>query len=48
MNLCPVCGETYVDVLRGEKVTIPEEYDDCHKSVPLAGGGSVGRWYLHE
>jgi hypothetical protein len=48
MDLCPVCGEEYVDVLRGDKVTIPLEYDDCHKSVQLAGGGTVGRWYLHE
>ena len=47
-GICPVCGERYVDKLRGKKVTIPMEYDDCHKSVKLATGESVGRWYLHE
>ena len=47
MNICPVCGDEYGDVLRGTKATIPEGYDDCHRSVKLAGGGTVGRWYLH-
>ena len=47
-GICPVCGDRYVEKRRGEKTTIPPEYDDCHKSVPLAGGGTVGRWYLHD
>jgi hypothetical protein len=47
-GICPVCGDRYVDKLRGKKVSIPIEYDDCHKSVELATGESVGRWYLHD
>ena len=46
-DICPVCEKEYEDVLRGAKVTIPEEYEACHRSVPIAGGDSVGRWYLH-
>ena len=45
---CPVCGQPYERVLRGEKVTIPVGYDDCHRSVALEGGGSIGKWYLHD
>lgn len=45
---CPVCGDPYVEKRRGKKVTIPPEYDDCHKSVRLADGETVGRWYLHD
>ena len=47
VKVCPVCEKEYVDVLRGQKVTIPEELESCHKSVQLAGGDTVGRWYLH-
>ena len=47
-DICPACGDPHDGVLRGEKVTIPVGYDDCHKSVALAGGGSVGKWYLHD
>ena len=47
-SICPVCGDPYDDVLRGESVTIPEGYDDCHRSIALASGGSVGKWYLHD
>jgi hypothetical protein len=48
MSRCPVCEEKYDDVLRGTKVTIPEGYDDCHRSVQLANGDTIGKWYLHE
>jgi len=48
MNICPVCGERYDDVIRGKKATIPRGYDDCLKSVQLADGRSIGKWYLHE
>ena len=47
-KLCPVCGNFYEHVLRGEKATIPEEYTACHRSVELAGGGTIGKWYLHD
>jgi hypothetical protein len=47
-GICPVCGERYVKKLRGKKVTLPAGYDDCHKSVQLANGETVGRWYLHD
>jgi len=45
---CPVCGDRYTEKRRGKSVTIPPEYDDCHTSVQLATGETVGRWYLHE
>jgi hypothetical protein len=47
-KLCPVCGNFYEHVLRGKKATIPEEYTACHRSVELAGGGTIGKWYLHD
>jgi len=47
-NICPVCQNEYEEVLRGKKATIPPGYDECHKSVVLASGDSIGKWYLHE
>lgn len=47
-NRCPECGDPYVEKRRGTKTTIPEGVAYCHRSVELAGGGSIGKWYIHE
>lgn len=47
-NRCPKCHDKYDRMIRGKKATIPRDAEACHRSVQLANGESIGKWYIHE
>lgn len=47
-RICPECKEPYDRKIRGNKATIPEGGELCHRDIEFEGDRNTGVWYVHE